>query len=82
MKKFLKNLFKKIVQKIIKKSVNAAVEKSASVTEPDPELVEGTEVVAEGNSKKAIWKFIIQTLISILTAILTALGATSCVNAL
>ena len=34
------------------------------------------------DSKKAIWKFIIQTLISILTAILTALGAASCVNAL
>ena len=26
------------------------------------------------------WKFILQTLISILTAILTALGATSCMS--
>jgi len=33
-----------------------------------------------GNSKQAIWKFILQTLISILTAILTALGATSCMG--
>ncbi|MBR1466881.1 MAG: smalltalk protein [Bacteroidaceae bacterium] len=32
-----------------------------------------------GNSKKDFWRFVIQTLISILTAILTALGATSCV---
>ena len=30
--------------------------------------------------KKALWKFIIQTIISILTAILTALGASSCVH--
>ncbi|MBO7646510.1 MAG: smalltalk protein [Bacteroidales bacterium] len=32
------------------------------------------------NSKKEVWKFIIQTIISILTAILTALGASSCVH--
>jgi len=32
------------------------------------------------DTKKDIWKFIIQTLISILTAILTALGATSCMG--
>ena len=30
--------------------------------------------------KKAFWKFIIQTLINILTAILTVLGATSCMG--
>ena len=30
--------------------------------------------------KKEIWKFVVQTLISILTAIATALGATSCIN--
>ena len=82
MKKLFKKLFQKLIQKIVKKSVTAAVEKSTSVTEPTPEFVEGTETVPEGNSKKAVWKFIIQTLISILTAILTALGATSCVNAL
>ena len=34
------------------------------------------------DSKKDVWKFVIQTLISILTAVLTALGATSCVSAL
>ena len=34
----------------------------------------------EGNSKKELWKFIIQTIISILTAILAALGASSCVH--
>jgi hypothetical protein len=31
--------------------------------------------------KKEIWKFVVQTMISILSAVLTALGATSCVNA-
>ena len=35
---------------------------------------------AETNPKKALWKFILQTVISILTAILTALGATSCMG--
>ena len=44
--------------------------KSNPVT--DPEL--------ETNPQKAFWKFVIQTLISILTAILTALGASSCVH--
>jgi hypothetical protein len=30
--------------------------------------------------KKEIWKFVIQTIISVLTAIATALGATSCMS--
>ncbi len=30
-------------------------------------------------SKKEIWKFIIQTLMAILTAIATSLGVTSCI---
>lgn len=30
------------------------------------------------NSKKSVWKLIIQTLITILTAIGTSLGVTSC----
>ena len=34
------------------------------------------------DSKKAIWKFIIQTVINILAAVLTALGATSGVSSL
>ena len=31
--------------------------------------------------KKEVWKFVIQTIISVLTAIATAIGATSCVSA-
>ena len=44
--------------------------KSNTVTDPEPET----------NPKKAFWKFVLQTLISILTAILTALGTSSCVH--
>ena len=32
--------------------------------------------------KKETWKFIIQTIVAILTAILTTLGVTSCMTAL
>lgn len=32
------------------------------------------------DSKKAFWKFVIQTAINILAAVLTALGATSCMS--
>ena len=35
---------------------------------------------SDSDPKKAIWKFVLQTAISVLTAILTALGATSCVT--
>lgn len=31
--------------------------------------------------KKEVWKFVIQTIISVLTAVATALGASSCVHA-
>lgn len=30
--------------------------------------------------KKEVWKFVIQTVINILAAVLTALGATSCMS--
>ena len=62
----MKKLFKKILHKIIKKSVSEAVEQMPGVESENP--------------KKELWKFILQTLISILTAILTALGATSCMS--
>lgn len=39
-----------------------------------------TVVSRIGMGKKEIWKFIIQTAISILSAVLTALGATSCMG--
>ena len=32
------------------------------------------------DGKKAVWKFIIQTVINILAAVLTALGTTSCMG--
>ena len=51
-----------------------------SVTEAvnDPEVQ--SAIVPVDDAKKNLWKFILQTLISILTAILTALGATSCMG--
>ena len=30
--------------------------------------------------KKELWKFVVQTLLAVLTAIATALGASSCIN--
>lgn len=70
MKKFFSNLLKKVFKKVINKSVTEAVN--------DPEVQ--SAIVPVDDSKKNLWKFILQTLISILTAILTALGATSCMG--
>lgn len=77
MKKFFQKLLATVVKKFIKKSVNDVVNNPEMV--PDVPEVEPITLPGE-NSKKAIWKFIIQTLINILAAVLTALGATSCVN--
>ena len=74
----MKKLFQKLLGKLIKKAVNKAVSNN-EVEVPEMEPV-APEVVPVGDSKKALWKFLIQTLISILTAILTALGATSCMS--
>ena len=65
----MKKIFQKLIAKIVKKSVSDVVS--------NPEVVSG--VLPSDEGKRNIWKFVIQTLISILTAILTALGATSCV---
>jgi len=66
----MKKLFQKLIAKIVKKSVSDVVS--------NPEVVSG--VLPSDEGKRNIWKFVIQTLISILTAILTALGATSCMG--
>ena len=74
----MKKLFQKLLQKLVKKAVNKAVSNN-DVEVPEMDPVVPSEEPA-GNSKQAVWKCIIQTLISILTAILTALGATSCMG--
>ena len=76
MKKILSKIFGKIIKKAINKSVNDVV------SEQEVPVLQGMEPVTlpNDNSKKALWKFIIQTLINILAAVLTALGATSCVS--
>lgn len=70
----MKKLFQKILVKVFKKAVKKAVSND-DVVVPEMEPV----TLPCDDSKKAIWKFIIQTLINILTAVLTALGVTSCV---
>lgn len=72
----MKKLFQKILVKVFKKAVKKAV--SNDVVVPEMEPVIPSEGPA-GNSKQALWKFIIQTLINVLAAVLTALGAASCV---
>ena len=67
--------------KLIKKIINFFAGKS-SVEVPEvemPEVSEIPEVTVQVSSKKKLWKFIIQTLINILAAILTALGASAAV---
>ena len=64
------NIFQKLIAKIVKKSVSDVIS--------NPEVV--SNVLPSDEGKRNIWKFVIQTLISILTAILTALGTTSCMG--
>ena len=77
----MKKLFQKILVKVFKKVIKKAESNNDVVL---PEVVDDPVEPVEGepvdNSKKVFWKFVIQTLISILTAILTALGASSCVS--
>ncbi len=68
----MKKLIKKLLQKFVNKKVAEAI--ANADVEPIVPCEEPT-----GDGKKAILKFVIQTLINILAAVLTALGATSCV---
>ena len=70
----MKKLFSNLLRKVFKKFINKSV--SDVVSNPDVEPV----VVSGDDARKNLWKFILQTLISILTAILTALSASSCVS--
>ena len=63
--------------KFIKKIIKWFTGGSSEVV-PVEVTTEVPEVTGQDSSKKTLWKFIIQTLINILAAILTALGATSC----
>ena len=73
----MKKLFQKLLAKLVRKAINKSVNDVVS----NPDAPEMNPIVVPGDdSKKNLWKFILQTLISILTAILTALGATSCMG--
>ena len=76
MGKLFNKLFGFLLKKAIKKSVNDVVNNPVVSEVPEVEPVS----IPDGGLKKALWKFIIQTLINILAAVLTALGATSCVS--
>ena len=67
----------KLIKKIIKLFAGKA--SGEMPVEEMPEASEIPEVPEQGSSKKKLWKFIIQTLINILAAILTALGASAAV---
>ena len=73
----MKKLFQKLLAKLVKKAINKSV--NDAVSNPDAPDVDPIMVPAD-DSKKNLWNFILQTIISILTAILTALGATSCMG--
>ena len=77
MKKFICKLFGKLLKKAIDKSINDAV----SNPDETPDVPEVEPITIPGDSaKKDKWKFIIQLIISILTALAAALTTTSCVN--
>lgn len=76
MKKFFQKLLTAVVKKFIKKSDSDAVSNPET-----PEVAEVEPVTTpDDNSKKNKWKFIIQLIISILTALAASLGTTSCVS--
>ena len=74
MKKFISKLFGKLLKKAINKSINDAVSNPDAVPEVEPVTIPGD------SAKKDKWKFIIQLIISILTAQAAALTTASCVN--
>lgn len=71
----MKTVFNNIFKKLLNKAVNKAVSDNSGEV-PEVESVS----ILDDNSKKNFWKFILQTAINILAAVLTALGASSCVS--
>lgn len=77
----MKKVFKFLLRKVLKKVINKSVSDVVINSDVNPEMPVMEPIIIPGdNSKKALWKFIIQTLINILAAVLTALGTTSCVR--
>lgn len=76
MKKIINKLFSFLLKKVIKKSANDVVNNPEVPEVPEVEPVTDTG----DNTKKDKWKFIIQLIISILTALAASLGTTSCVS--
>ncbi len=77
----MKTLFQKLIAKFVKKAINKSVNDAVANPDVTPEVPEVESVsILDDNSKKNFWKFILQTAINILAAVLTALGASSCVS--
>lgn len=74
MKKIYQKILAKVFKKVIDKTVSDAVSNPDATPEVEPITIPGD------NSKKSVWTFIIQLIISILTALAAALTTTSCVN--
>lgn len=74
MKKILKKILEKVFKKVIDKTVSDAVSNPDATPEVEPITIPGD------SAKKDKWKFIIQLIISILTALAASLTTTSCVN--
>ena len=74
-------LFEKIIAKFVKRVIDKSVTDVVSHSDAVPEVPEGNPITMPGgSSKKDVWKFVIQVLISILTALAAALGTTSCMG--
>ena len=74
-------LFEKIIAKFVKRVIDKSVTDVVSNSVAVPEVPKGNPItMPDGSSKKDIWKFVIQVLISILTALAAALGTTSCMG--
>lgn len=77
----MKKLFQKLIAKLIKKAIDKSVNDAVTNTSVDVQVPDVEPITIPGDSaKKDKWKFIIQVLISILTALAAALTTNSCMR--
>ena len=67
---------RKLDSELARLSTNGAQE---TVNQQKIKIMKASNYISD-DSKKKLWKFIIQTIINVLAAVLTALGATSCMG--
>jgi len=77
----MKKLFKKILSKVFKKVIEKSINDAVSNPDASQDISDvGPITIPSDSTKEAKWKFAIQVLISILTALAASLTTTSCVN--